>query len=108
MVLIERAGTVNSLVHLAEKDPWFKLVISGPTKGNQLCGSKFAIPIVGTMQGSNLEPGKQMARLAAILKTEGSKNGRLFTRRLNPPRLFEFEEDFYRVFEKIQVTTDLI
>jgi hypothetical protein len=49
-----------------------------------------------------------MTRLAAILKTEGSKNGRLFTRRLNPPRLFEFKEDFYRVFEKIQVTTDLI
>jgi hypothetical protein len=108
MVLIERAGTVNSLVHLAEKDPWFKLVISGPTKGNQLSGSKFAIPIVGTTQGANLEPGKWMTRLAAILKAEGLKNGRLFTRRLSPPRLFEFEEDFYKVLEKIQATTDLI
>jgi hypothetical protein len=37
MVLIERAGTVNSrLVHLADKDPWFKLVISRLTKENQL------------------------------------------------------------------------
>jgi hypothetical protein len=108
MILIERAGTVNSLSHLKDADPWFKLVISGPTKGNQLSGSKFAIPIVGTTQGSNLEPGKWVQRLATILKDEGSKNGRLFTRRLNPPRLFEFEEDFFRVLEKIQATTDLI
>jgi hypothetical protein len=27
---------------------------------------------------------------------------------LNPPRLFEFEEDFYRVLEKIQMTTEFI
>jgi hypothetical protein len=32
----------------------------------------------------------------------------LFTRRLNPPRLFEFEKDFFRVLEKIQATTDFI
>jgi hypothetical protein len=108
MVLIERAGTVNSLTHLTEEEPWFKVVISGPTKGNQLSGSKFAIPIVGTTQGSNLQPGKWIKRLAGILKDEGSKNGRLFTRRLNPPRLFEFEEDFYRVLEKIQMTTEFI
>ena len=63
---------------------------------------------MGTTQGSNLQPGKWIKRLAGILKDEGSKNGRLFTRRLNPPRLFEFEKDFYRVLEKIQATTDLI
>jgi hypothetical protein len=108
MILIERAGTINSLSHLEDEEPWFKFVISGPTKGNQLSGSKFAVPIVGTTSGSHLQPGKWLKRLATILQKEGSKNGRLFTRRLNPPRLFEFEKDFYRVLEKIQATTDLI
>eukprot|EP00978_Attheya_sp_CCMP212_P006932 scaffold16214_cov29-Attheya_sp.AAC.2 len=42
------AGTINSLTRLDDPEPWFKFVVSGPTKGNQLSGSKFAIPIVGT------------------------------------------------------------
>jgi hypothetical protein len=108
MILIERAGTVNSLVHLDDAEPWFKLVVSGPTKGNQLSGSKFAVPIVGTTSGSHLKPGKWVKRLATILQNEKSKSARLFTRRLNPPKLFEFEEDFFRVLEKIQATTEFI
>eukprot|EP00978_Attheya_sp_CCMP212_P011253 scaffold27642_cov30-Attheya_sp.AAC.1 len=40
MILIERAGTrINSLTHLEDPEPWFKFVVSGPTKGNQLSGS---------------------------------------------------------------------
>jgi hypothetical protein len=75
MILIERAGTVKSLSHLTDAEPWFKFVISGPTKGNQLSGSKFAIPIVGTTSGSHLQPGKWVQRLATILQDEGSKMG---------------------------------
>eukprot|EP00978_Attheya_sp_CCMP212_P035058 scaffold150512_cov62-Attheya_sp.AAC.1 len=108
MILIERAGTINSLVHLNDPEPWFKLVVSGPTKGSQLSGSKFAVPIVGTTSGSHLKPGKWVKRLGTILQEEGSKNARLFTRRLNPPKLFEFEEDFFRVLEKVQATTEFI
>jgi hypothetical protein len=35
MILIEQASTVNSLSHLKDAEPWFKVVVSGPTKGNQ-------------------------------------------------------------------------
>eukprot|EP00978_Attheya_sp_CCMP212_P023947 scaffold74372_cov57-Attheya_sp.AAC.1 len=109
MILIKRAGTINSLKHLDEVKPWFKLVVSGLTKeGNQLSGSKFAIPLVGTTAGLNLQPGKWVKRLGSILDEEGSKAGWLFTRKLNPPRLFEFEGDFSRVLEKVQATTDFV
>jgi hypothetical protein len=108
MILIERAGTIKSLTHLDDPEPWFKFVVSGPTKGNQLSGSKFAVPIVGTTTGSHLQPGKWVKRLGTLLQDEGSKNGRLFTRRLNPPKLFEFEDDFFRVLEKVQATTEFI
>eukprot|EP00978_Attheya_sp_CCMP212_P011757 scaffold29206_cov30-Attheya_sp.AAC.5 len=105
MVLIERAGTVNSLKHLKDKEPWFKMVVSGPTKGNQLSGSKFSIPLVGTTSGSGLKSGMWMERLAGVLKEEISKASRLFTRKLLPPCLFEFEDDFFGVLENIQATT---
>jgi hypothetical protein len=32
----------------------------------------------------------------------GEVNGRLFQRRLNPPRLYEFEDDFFALLEKVQ------
>jgi hypothetical protein len=108
MILIERAGTINSLAHLEDSEPWFKFVVSGPTKGSQLSGSKFAIPIVGTTSGTHLEPGKWIKRLGGILTDEKCQSGRLFSRRLNPPRLYEFEEDFFRVLSKVQATTEFI
>jgi hypothetical protein len=46
MLLIEFAGTSNSLRHMNDSLPHFVLVISGQTKGNQLSGSKFGIPCV--------------------------------------------------------------
>ena len=108
MILIERAGTINSLTHLEDPEPWFKFVVSGPTKGSQLSGSKFAIPIIGTTSGTHLEPGKWVKRLGDILTDEKCQSGRLFSRRLKPPRLYEFEEDFFRVLSKVQATTDFI
>jgi hypothetical protein len=67
MVLIEFAGTANSLRFLGDSEPWFKLVVSGRTKSNQLSGAKFALPCVTTTQGSALEPGKRMKRLVETL-----------------------------------------
>jgi hypothetical protein len=109
MVLIERAGTLNSLSHLDDpSDPHFRLVVSGVTKGNQLQGAKFAIPIVGVTEGTNLQPGLWMRRLKSVLEETGAKHSRLFTRRLNPPKLYEFENDFMTVLEKVQATTRFI
>eukprot|EP00978_Attheya_sp_CCMP212_P016861 scaffold44498_cov55-Attheya_sp.AAC.2 len=108
MILIERAGTINSLTHLDDPEPWFKFVVLGPTKGNQLSGSKFAIPIAGTTSGTYLELGKWAKQLGDILTDEKCQAGRLFSRKLNPPRLYEFEEDFFRVLSKVQATTDFI
>jgi hypothetical protein len=47
MILIEFAGTAANLKFLQEEllggdEPWFKLAVSGRTKGNQLLGAKFA------------------------------------------------------------------
>ena len=50
MLLIERAGTANSLKFL--QDGWFKIIISRATKGNQLSGAKFGLLHYA---GSNIE-----------------------------------------------------
>eukprot|EP00978_Attheya_sp_CCMP212_P029703 scaffold106438_cov56-Attheya_sp.AAC.1 len=87
MILIERAGTLNSLSHLDDpSDPHFRLVVSGVTKGNQLQGAKFAITIFGVTEGTNLQPGLWMRRLESVLEETGAKHSRVFTRRLNPPK----------------------
>lgn len=109
MLLVERAGTLKSLSNLqGAGEAWFKLVVSGPTKGNQLSGSKFAVPLVDRTEGTGLEPGKWMRRLATTLSELKIKSSRLFTRKLLPPRLFEFEDDFFVILEKVQATTSFI
>jgi hypothetical protein len=109
MILIERAGTFKSLTNLnGNGDPWFKLVVSGPTKGNQLSGSKFAVPMVHRTSGTGIEPGKWILRLEKTLSRLKIKSSRLFTRRLLPPRLFEFQDDFFTLLEKVQATTNFI
>jgi hypothetical protein len=46
MLLIELAGTAQDLVFLKDDTcPHFILVVSGRTKGNQLSGAKFGVPI---------------------------------------------------------------
>ena len=92
--LIELAGTKNSFYTLQGPDGWFKVVINGRTKGNQLSGSKFAFPCANITQGNHLNPGIWIQRLVAIRSNESDKTGRLFHRRLIPTRLSEFENDF--------------
>jgi hypothetical protein len=113
IILIEFAGTSASLKFLQEEllggdEPWFKLAVSGRTKGNQLSGAKFTLPCVGTTQGSGLQPGKWMKLLVETLNACGVTKGRLFQCVLATPKLHEFEDDFFTVLEKVQSTSLLI
>jgi hypothetical protein len=97
------------LKHLGDVvDPHFEFVISGRTKGNQMSSNKFAVPCVRVIEGTALQPGIWVERLVIVLREMGIRGGRLFTRRLLPAKLLEFEEDFFVVLEKVQATTSLI
>ena len=106
--LIELAGTNNSFYTLQGPDGWFKVVINGRTKGNQLSGSKFAFPCANITQGNHLNPGTWIQRLVAIRSNESDKTGRLFHRRLIPTRLSEFENDFFELLEAVQQSSNVI
>ena len=67
MLLIELAGTAQDLRHLSDpRLPHFVLAISGKTKGNQLNGAKFGVPVVGQTSRTNLKPGKWIQRLCGL------------------------------------------
>jgi hypothetical protein len=66
MLLIEFAGTSNSLKHMNDSLPHFVLVISGRTKENQLSGSKFGIPCVSVTEGTHLRPGIWVAPFGSV------------------------------------------
>jgi hypothetical protein len=108
-LLIEHDGTAKSLKHLGDAmDPHFEFVIWGRTKGNQMSSNKFAVPCIGVTEGTALRPGIWVERLVVVLREMGIKGGCLFTRRLLPAKLLEFEEDFFVVLEQVQATTSLI
>jgi hypothetical protein len=108
MLLIEFAGTSNSLKHMNDSLPHFVLVISGGIKGNQLSGSKFGIPCVNVTEGTHLRPRIWVARLVPLMKAQGVTGGRLFQRVLTPSKLFDFEHDFFTLIERVQSITELI
>jgi hypothetical protein len=109
MLLIELAGTAKSLKYLNdEKLAHFELVVLGRTKGNRLSGAKFGIPVVAVTIGTNLRPGGWIKRLVLVLHEMGRKNGRLFERKLKPTKLYEYEDDFFSVLERVQSTTGAI
>jgi hypothetical protein len=109
MLLIEYAGTAKSIENLNDpKEPHFTFVISGRTKGNQLSGAKFGVPCVGTTEGTHIRPGRWVKRLVEIKRAAGVRGGRLFARKLAPARLFEFENDFFTLVERVQAQTDFI
>jgi hypothetical protein len=108
MLLIELAGTANSLVHLVDvKNAHFVYVISGRTKGDQTSGAKFGIPCCPITEGTHLRPGRWVKRLVDVIHAKGRRTGRLFNRRLKHSKLQEFENDFFVVLEKVQATTSL-
>jgi len=100
--LIELAGSRNSLVSMEEEEPNFSVVLAGRVKGNQMEGMKVEIPCVAKTEGTGLEPGKRMKRLIDSLRLMGRTGGRLFHRAAEPSLMVEFEEDFFRVLEKVQ------
>jgi hypothetical protein len=111
MLLVDLFGTVKSATQFMKKDsvdPHFKFVIIGQTKGVQEDAHKFAIPCIRTTQGTHLRPGVWVERLLWVKKEMGQTHGKLFTRNLRRAKLCEFEDDFYRMIEQIQDTTDLI
>jgi hypothetical protein len=96
MLLIELAGTARDLVFLEDVTcPHFILVVLGRTKGNQLSGAKFGVPIAACTEGTNLLPGKWIQWLVEILTLKNDMRGQLFRRNLSLTRLFEFEFDFF-------------
>jgi hypothetical protein len=111
MLLIDLFGTAKSVSQTMKKgapDPYFKFVIIGRTKGVQEDGHKFAIPCVKETSGTHLRPGVWLERLLRIKREMGQTHGKLFMRNLRRAKLCEFEDDFYRIIERIQDTTDLI
>jgi hypothetical protein len=109
MLLIELAGTANSLVHMDDvKHAHFLFVVSGRTKANQLSGAKFGVPCAPVTEGTHLRPGRWVKRLVEVVQGSGRVGGRLFSRKLVKTKLMEFENDFFTILEKVQATTELI
>jgi hypothetical protein len=108
MSLIEEAGTRKSMHNLNSALSYFSVCINGRTKGQQVSGSKFFVPCVEKTNGTGLEPGLWTQRLIDLRKEMKMTGGRLLQRNLTPPRLAEFEEDFYTVLEKVQAGTNAI
>ncbi len=98
MLLLEVAGTRNSLNTILGEREFFKIVLSGRTKGNQISGTKFSFPCVNITSGTGLTPGIWMKRLIDIRVKEGDKSGRIFFRGVNPTKLSQYEPDFYMMF----------
>jgi hypothetical protein len=111
MSLIDLHGTAKSASRFMKKDstdPHFKFVILGRTKGVQEDGHKFATPCVKETQGAHLRPGVWLERLIQVKEELGQTHGKLFKRNLREAKLCEFEDNFYRLIERIQDTTNLI
>jgi hypothetical protein len=88
-VWIEFADTPNSVDKWMDKgrDSYFMFVVSGRLKGNQISGAKFSVPCVAVTEGTSLCPRRWIKRLVGIRKKEGTRTGRLFQRKLDPPRM---------------------
>jgi hypothetical protein len=79
MLLIKLAGTARDLSFLSnEVCPHFVFIVSGQTKGNQLSGAKFGVPIAARTKGINLQPGRWVKRLIDLLTIRNDTRGRLF------------------------------
>mgnify|MGYP007080209174 CR=1 FL=1 len=107
MIMMELAGTRASVVFLTSPrgslGPHYDMVVSGPTKGNQISGAKFKIPICGTTHYSGLRPGIWCSRLCALLTEQGRTKGYLFGfTDSHHPQLKEFHDIFYEVLEEVQ------
>ena len=109
MLMIKLAGTKHSLVQLTHPvDPHFCFQVLGRSRERQENGRHFEMPCIATTTGTGLKPGRWTRRLVKLLDNEGRSIGRLFQRKFRVPRLKEIEEDFFKVLEMVQTTTELI
>ena len=106
MLIIERAATLASLIGLDPNHhvtPHFRAVMNGATKGRRLAGSTVTIPCAAVSRKSGIRTGLWMVRYAQQLADSGSAPGFLFGSETNPtPKLSDFEDDFYRLLERVQ------
>jgi hypothetical protein len=105
---IELAGTRKSLRWMSKEDPYFMFAVTGRSKGNQLSDAKFAVPCVAKTKGTGLLPGKWVTRHVGCLQKAGITTGRLFQKKLDPPRLFEMTDDVMTLLEQVQVKKEYI
>jgi hypothetical protein len=63
---------------------------------------------VGVTEGTHICPGRWIRRLVESKRKSGVRGGRLFTRKLSPAKLVEFENDFFVLLERVQTQTDHI
>jgi hypothetical protein len=61
-----------------------------------------------TKATAGLRPGVWVKRLLDIKRLTGEKHGKLFVRKLRPAKLLESEDNFSKVLERVQDTTNLI
>jgi hypothetical protein len=108
MLLIELAGTANSLVNMKDaKHTYFVFVVTGRMKSNQKTYAKFGVPCAPVTKGTHLRPRCWVKHLVDIVHGSGHQGGMLFSCRLAKVKLMEFENNFFMVLEKVQGTTDL-
>jgi hypothetical protein len=87
---------------MSKADPYLMLVVTGRTKGKQLAGARFAVLCVGKTDGMGLQTGEWVTRLVGSMKKVGIITGRLFQKRLDPPRLFEMTDDVMTMLEQVK------
>ena len=105
-LIVELAGTANSLVNLTQRGkqkPYLCLRVTGKTKACRDAGHTFPVPMAGRTQGTQIDAGKWVSRLVKTLHQQGRRNGYLFSVDNGmKARLGDFEDDFYELLETVQ------
>ena len=78
----------------------FEVVVAGKTKGNQVRGSKFAIPYVEIMERSNLKPNCWAKCLFNIQTKTDMKHQQLFQNEEGLLMLKNHKNTFYTPLER--------
>ena len=94
LMLIKLAGIQNSLENMADSHGYFKVVLSGRTKGDQVSGSKFSFLCVNITTDTGSNPLTWIRRLVQIWSKETDKSERLLYRGVTPTKINYYETDF--------------
>lgn len=108
MQLIKTAGIKNSFGSKVNGLSYFKIILSGRTKGNHLSGAKFSFPCVYVTKKAGLMPGIWTERLFGIKELQGDDSGILYQQKWNPARLFKYSDDFFCMLQTVQERSETI